>query len=517
MAQQAELFLNQLPDDLQVDTSESALEMASSDVFAIASFPPLAILLPTDVQHVCAIWEAANEHVIPVISRGAGLSYTGSVLPAGPNTAILDTRRLNKIDHIDQGDRYIRVQSGVSWQQIDQALEGTSLRLKLVPPISGSLSTVGGALAQGLPMGLESIIGIDVVTPTGQSLQVGAGQFGSSLAGVNRTMGADLLGIFLGSGGIFGTIVSATFRLEPVPPCSAYRTYRTTHLQAAAHLAGELGGGLEQLRIFATPVHHERTMADIGWRDKLALGWRLLRRPKGLISLFSALRAWLSTLKGADAQAQLPVALHVIIEGQSEQEVSRVCAALDDAAHDDGALRVSSPAPSVMHQSPYSLRGMLGPMGERWVPVHGIGAASMLQPLAQVTAEFFDRHANSLEAHEITTSWLLMLWPGQCALIEPMFLWPAPLLPVHKLAGSAATRAMEDWSAEASSSTELVRQLREELIAKLDASGAIHLQIGKTYPYRTRLDTAMDALLVAIKNELDPKGIAAPGNLGFAS
>ena len=136
MAQQAELFLNQLPDDLQVDTSESALEMASSDVFAIAPFPPLAILLPTDVQQVCAIWESANEHCIPVISRGAGLSYTGSVLPAGPNTAILDTGGLNKIDHIDQDDRYIRVQSGVSWQQIDQALEGTSLRLKLVPPIS---------------------------------------------------------------------------------------------------------------------------------------------------------------------------------------------------------------------------------------------------------------------------------------------------------------------------------------------------------------------------------------------
>ena len=76
---------------------------------------------------------------------------------------------------------------------------------------------------------------------------------------------------------------------------------------------------------------------------------------------------------------------------------------------------------------------------------------------------------------------------------------------------------MEDWSAEATSSTELVRQLREELIAELDASGAIHLQIGKTYPYRTRLDTAMDALLLAIKNELDPKGIAAPGNLGFES
>ena len=50
--QQTELFLNQLPDDLQVDTSESALEMASSDVFAIAPFPPLGILLPTDVQQV---------------------------------------------------------------------------------------------------------------------------------------------------------------------------------------------------------------------------------------------------------------------------------------------------------------------------------------------------------------------------------------------------------------------------------------------------------------------------------
>jgi hypothetical protein len=110
-----------------------------------------------------------------------------------------------------------------------------------------------------------------------------------------------------------------------------------------------------------------------------------------------------------------------------------------------------------------------------------------------------------------------MLWPGQCALVEPMFLWPAPLLPVHQLAGSAATRAMKDWSTEASSSTKLVRQLREELIAELDANGATHLQIGKTYPYRTRLNTAMDALLLAIKNEMDPKGIAAPGNLGFGS
>ena len=154
MAQQTELFLNQLPDDLQVDTSESALEMASSDVFAIAPFPPLAILLPTDVQQVCAIWEAANEHGIPVISRGAGLSYTGSVLPAGPNTAILDTRRLNKIDHIDQVDRQYPGASGVSWQQIDQALEGTSLRLKLVPPISGSAkSTVGERLLRVYPWG----------------------------------------------------------------------------------------------------------------------------------------------------------------------------------------------------------------------------------------------------------------------------------------------------------------------------------------------------------------------------
>jgi len=515
VAQQTELFLTHLPDDLQVDTSESELEKVGSDVFATAPFPPLAVLLPTDVEHVCAIWKAANEYGIPVISRGAGLSYTGSVLPAAPDTAILDTRYLSKIDHIDRDDCYVRVQSGVSWQQIDQALAGTSLRLKLVPPISGSLSTVGGALAQGLPVGLESVIAIQVVTPTGQLLQVGAGQFGAALAGVNRTMGADLLGIFLGSGGIFGTIVSATFRLEPVPLCCAYRTYRTTHLQAAAQLAGELGEGLQQLRIFATPVHHERTMADIGWREKLILGWRLLLRPKGLLSLFSVLKALLSTLNNADEQARLPVALHVIVEGQSEQEISTVCAALDHTAHDNGALRASSPAPSVMHQSPYSLRGMLGPMGERWVPVHGIGAASMLLPLAQVTADFFELHADSLEAHDVTVSWLMMLWPGQCALIEPMFLWPAPLLPVHTLAGSAATRAMKRWSAETTARTELVRELRDDLISKLDASGATHLQIGKTYPYRTRLDTAMDELLLAIKNELDPKGIAAPGNLGF--
>ncbi len=108
-----------------------------------------------------------------------------------------------------------------------------------------------------------------------------------------------------------------------------------------------------------------------------------------------------------------------------------------------------------------------------------------------------------------------MSWPGKCALIEPMFLWSAPLLPVHSLAGDIAKRVVIEPSKEASQRTDRVIQLREMPIQQLDQCGALHLQLGKSYAYRERLSRTADQILSAIKKEVDPKLLCSPGNLGF--
>ena len=61
-------------------------------------------------------------------------------------------------------------------------------------------------------------------------------------------------------------------------------------------------------------------------------------------------------------------------------------------------------------------------------------------------------------------------------------------------------------------------ELKQAVIALMQDFGAAHYQIGRAYPYQSRLDTRASALLKAIKAELDPKGLMNPGalrTLGF--
>ena len=108
-----------------------------------------------------------------------------------------------------------------------------------------------------------------------------------------------------------------------------------------------------------------------------------------------------------------------------------------------------------------------------------------------------------------------MAWPGKCSLVEPMFLWPAPLLPVHQMLEKIAAQVDDTWTEEAKARTEIVLQLKTDLTERLDEAGASHVQIGKSYPYQDRLSDTVRETLTTIKKKLDPEGLAAPGNLGF--
>jgi D-lactate dehydrogenase (cytochrome) len=60
-----------------------------------------------------------------------------------------------------------------------------------------------------------------------------------------------------------------------------------------------------------------------------------------------------------------------------------------------------------------------------------------------------------------------------------------------------------------------VDQLKRDLVALYAAHGAAHFQIGRAYTYRQQLDARADALLLAIKAQLDPRGLMNPGVLGL--
>jgi hypothetical protein len=510
----SESFLNSLPGDLNIDASLDTLEKAGSDVFFTGDHSPFVVLYPDSVNQVESIWTSASDYGVPIVNRGAGLSYTAGALPHSSNTALLDLSKLTRISPPNLTDRVITVEAGVRWQMIDELLANGCYRLAMPTPISGSRSTVGGAIAQGLPVGLESVVGLEVVIPGGELLKIGACHWGEKQRGCHRMMGADLIGLFMGSGGILGTIVSAHLRLESQPKIVSHRSYSTRNLAHSAEVITRLSATEADPLLIALPVRRERDIAKIGVRDKIKLAWNALRSCNTNLARLKLLFQ-LSQLSFTPHDDEEMACVHVTVEATSKNESSRVMAELDALAVLHDAIPVSSAVPAIFYSRPYSLRGMLGPKGERWVPVHGISAISGLSELALCASEFIDKQGENAAAMGISITWMIMSWPGKCALIEPMFLWSAPLLPVHSLAGDIAKRVVIEPSKEASQRTDRVIQLREMLIQQLDECGALHLQLGKSYAYRERLSRTADQILSAIKKEVDPKLLCSPGNLGF--
>jgi D-lactate dehydrogenase (cytochrome) len=76
-----------------------------------------------------------------------------------------------------------------------------------------------------------------------------------------------------------------------------------------------------------------------------------------------------------------------------------------------------------------------------------------------------------------------------------------------KNAGDYATKAAD------ASAREIVARLTKDIIHLWSELGAVHLQIGKKYPYLETREPAMRALIEQFKSVVDPHGVFNPGNL----
>jgi D-lactate dehydrogenase (cytochrome) len=98
---------------------------------------------------------------------------------------------------------------------------------------------------------------------------------------------------------------------------------------------------------------------------------------------------------------------------------------------------------------------------------------------------------------------------------EPCFYWPDVIYPLHTdVLGAALTQPWQDRRRRPQA-TACVRRLWQEVAACLQSHGAVHMQIGRAYPYLQRLEPRTRALLQALKAHVDPSGRMNPGSLGL--
>jgi glycolate oxidase subunit GlcD len=176
---------------------------------------PGVVVLPGSSAEVAAVLRLLYLLKIPFVARGAGTGLSGGSL-AESDAVLITLTRLNRILSIDPLRRRAVVEPGVVNAKLSEA--AAPYGLHYVPdPSSQSACTIGGNVAENaggphcLKYGVTTnhVVALDVLLPDGRSLTLGSPQ--------GEPWGPDLVGLFVGSEGMFGIATQITVRLEPIP------------------------------------------------------------------------------------------------------------------------------------------------------------------------------------------------------------------------------------------------------------------------------------------------------------
>jgi glycolate oxidase len=518
---QAEIALKRLNEMVGSDhvlTSAEDLEFYAMDVYRARALP-LAVVQPGTVEELCAVVKLAAESELALVPRGGGASYTDGYLPISEQSLVIDTSRLNRIVEINEEDMYVTVECGVTWAELDAGLKEKGLRTPFYGPFSGLKATVGGSTTQGsLSMGTgtygssaDSVLGFEIALANGELLRTGAHAAANGKP-FFRHYGPDLTGLFTNDAGAMGIKARITLRLIQRPAFNATCSFGFSDFDAMARgmaacarlgvadMNWGLDPGLQQGQLARTSAADARRAAIAVFknsRNVLEGTWRLLKLAIAGKRFFGA----------------YPYSAHFVVDGPTRAIVKSKLAVLREAGSRFGD-EIAATAPTVIIAMPFiPLYPILGPKGERWVPQHGILPFSKAIEFNQKLQALYAEHANELKANKVTTASMFMSVSNHAFLHEPVFYWHDSRTPYHNRYLPADYLATLPTYEENPAARELVEKLRGKIQALFAEVGAIHLQVGKTYPYLQGRQPTATQVVSGIKRAVDPDCIMNPGAL----
>ena len=484
-----------------VRTDAAALALAAADILpGPDAVPPDLVLRPGSTEQAAACMRVLAEAGTAVVPRGAGLSYTGGVVPSRAGV-VIDTARLDFVIVVAD-DLYAVVGAGCTWEKLAAALKPHGLRPAPAPPISGSHSTIGGAAAQGIT-GSEGFIGVAAVLADGSVIRTGTW---TTPGGVPfwRHYGPDLTGLFIGDCGAFGLKTEIVLRL--LPP--AQRHFASFGFdqgpQVAACIATlQRGPGGKALAF-------DRAKAqDAGGAMPLGEGLRTAAAVAGQArTIGRAFKDVLALARAKGELAEAPWSLHLTAEAATGAMADAQLHAMRQVCQDAGGTEIPPAVPLALDARPFSVRGLVGQDGERWVPVHGNLPLSAAAPCLEAALAYLSSRSEALHQHGIRVNWLLLSL-GAHLTMEPMFYWRDALDPLHMHYLSDRNRARFGNFTENPAARAYVCELRVALRDLLDLHGATHNQLGRFYV------PPQGGMLRRLKAALDPESRMNPGVMGL--
>ena len=499
-------------------TGEADREFYAMDVYSYRKMP-LAVVRPGSVADLQAIVKAAAAEKIALVPRGGGASYTDGYVCDREDSLLVDTSRMNSVVEINEEDMYVTVEPGVTWAELDAALEEKGLRTPFWGPFSGLKATVGGSATQNAVslgsgsygISADSILSMEIVLANGEVIRTG------SLATENTTpffrwWGPDLTGIFCGDAGALGIKARISLRLIKRPTHRMCASFGFSTFNEMA--SGMAAGAREGVAADNFALDPKLQQGQLGSTDAAAMKQAAIAVFKasrnwfdGLIQLMKMGLAGKKFLEGYDYSA------HFSVEGYSQAEVATKLAILRKAVAGHGN-EIANTMPTVLMAMPFiPLYPILGPQGQRWVPMHGIMPFSKLHAFNAALDELYVEYADRMEAAKVEKAAMYTSISTHGFLFEPVFYWQDDRTAYHKrYLPQEYLDVLPEYEANPEGRA-LVAEMKGKVQDVFTRFGAVHMQLGKAYPYMRGREDQSSALIRDIKAKLDPDNLMNPGAL----
>lgn len=492
----------------------------SHDIFE-AGETAAAVIKPGNVEQLSTAVRTVTSSGLAAVPRGGGISYTAGYLPERRRSVIVDTRMLDRVIDVNTADMYVTVETGCTWEQLRQVLDGSGTRTPFGGPFSGRYATVGGTLSQDAVLwgsaafggAADSVLGLAVVLADGTLVRTGSA--GTSAGSpFHRNFGPDLTGVFLGDSGALGIKAEATLALVPEPAAARFASFSFRDRRRFVEAIGDIArSGAASTCFGLDPLLQYQRVRKTRLREGARqLGGVVRTAETTVAGLRKAAAVALRGRRVADVHGY---AMHVIVEERSPEAADAAIAEIA-AISRAGSRQLPDSVPRIMAGNPYvSLAATLGPEGERWVPTHAIFPLSAVNDAWDRLDDVFAGLAAEIERFGIVTGLLTTVVGNRGCILEVVLYWPGPRNLWHeRMLNPSRMGRYRDFEEDPELDS-VVAELRSRIIESLHRSGGVHMQIGKRYPYLDGLDPGGRSLLEAIKNHLDPERLTNPGALGL--
>ena len=213
-------------------TEDYALYAVHADAGFEKGGLPDIIVRPQTTEHVAEIMKAADQHKTVVTVRGGASSAAAGVTPVTPGGILLDITDMDRIIDINLETSTITAEAGITFGEMAAKVHPLGYTFCLGGHAVYS-ATLGGCIANtSVSIGSgyygmfgEQVLGLKVVTPTGDIICTGSDAMKAGGRFQRYCNGPDVTGLFIGDSGILGVKTEATLRLYPMPEARRFEVY----------------------------------------------------------------------------------------------------------------------------------------------------------------------------------------------------------------------------------------------------------------------------------------------------